>query len=113
MELPFVSPPSLVVDSSDAWFLCRSADNKRLMIIHTVYDIGVARGKDHPDTPCALNGLNLQQYPARDVYVFEQDPCSDGPTGFVVWKQVNSLGGHSVFLGLNYPITINLKICDC
>jgi hypothetical protein len=42
MELPFVSPPSLVVDPSDAWFLCQSADSKRLMIIHKVYDIGVA-----------------------------------------------------------------------
>jgi hypothetical protein len=82
------------------------------MIIHTVYEIGVADSKDRPDTPCALNGLNLHQYPAGDVYVFEQDPCSDGPVGFVVWKQVNSLGDHSLFLGLNYPITVNLKICD-
>jgi hypothetical protein len=83
------------------------------MIIHTVYDIGVAHGKDCLDTPCALNGLNLHQYPAGAVYVFEQDPCSNGPAGFVVWKQVNSLGDHSLFLGLNYQITINLKICDC
>jgi hypothetical protein len=59
MEMPFVSQPPLVVDPSDAWFLCRSADNKGLMIIHTVYNIGVDHGKDHPDTPCALNGLNL------------------------------------------------------
>jgi hypothetical protein len=83
------------------------------MIIHTVYDIGVAHGKDRPDTPCALNGLNLHQYPAGDVYVSEHNPCSDGPAGFVVWKQVNSLGDHSLFLGINYPITVNLKICDC
>jgi hypothetical protein len=57
MELRFVSPPPLVVDPSDAWFLCRSADSKRLMIIHTVYDIGVAHGKDRPDTPVLLMGL--------------------------------------------------------
>jgi hypothetical protein len=82
------------------------------MIIHTLYDIGVSHGKDRPDTPCALNGLNLHQYSASDVYVFEQDPYSDGPAGFVVWKQVNSLSDHTLFLGLNYPITVNLKICD-
>jgi hypothetical protein len=83
------------------------------MIIHTVYDIGVAHGKDRPDTPYAINGLNIHQYPVSDVYVFEQDPCSDGPAGFVVWKQVNSLGDHSVFIQFNYPIIANLKICDC
>jgi hypothetical protein len=82
------------------------------MIIHTVYYIRVSHGKDRPNTPYALNGLNLHQYPAGDVYVFEQEPCPDRPAGFVVWKQVNSLGDHSVFLGLNYPITVNLKICD-
>jgi hypothetical protein len=86
MEMPFVSQPPLVVDPSDAWFLCRSADNKGLMIIHTVYNIGVDHGKDHPDTPCALNGLNLHQYPVGVVYVFEQDPYSDVPAGLVVWK---------------------------
>jgi hypothetical protein len=64
-----------------------------------MYDLGVAHGKDYPDTPYSHNGLNLHQY--------------HGPTGFVVWKQVNSLGDHSVFLGLNYLITVNLKICDC
>jgi hypothetical protein len=59
MDLPFVSPPPLMVDLSDAWFLYRSADIKWLMITYTVYDIVVVHGKDHPDTPCALNGLNL------------------------------------------------------
>jgi hypothetical protein len=83
------------------------------MIIHKVYDIGVAYGKDHPDTPCALNGLNLHHYPASAIYIFEQDPFSDGSTGFVVWKQVNNLGDHSLFHGLNYPIIVNLKICEC
>jgi hypothetical protein len=77
MELPFVSPPLLVVDPSDAWFLCRSVNSKWLMIIRTIYDIGIAHGKDRPDTLCALNGLNLHQYPAGDVYVFEHDPCLD------------------------------------
>jgi hypothetical protein len=96
MDLHFVSAPSLMVDLSDAWFLYRSANIKWLLIIYTVYDIVVVRGKDHPDTPCILNGLNLRQFPADVVYVFEQDPCSDGPAGSLVWKQVNSLGGHSL-----------------
>jgi hypothetical protein len=63
-------------------------------------------------TPCAVNGLNLCQYPAGVVYIFEQDSCSDGPVRFVVWNKVNSLGDHSLFLVINYSIIVNLKISN-
>jgi hypothetical protein len=82
------------------------------MIIHTVYDIEVDHGKDPPNTLQAVNELNLCQYPVGAIYVFEQDPCLDGPVGFVIWKQVNSLGDLSLFLEINYPITVNLKISN-
>jgi hypothetical protein len=82
------------------------------MIIRTVYNIEVDHGKDPSDTPYAVNGLNLCQYPVGVVYVFDQDPCSDGPVRFVIWKLVNSLGDHSLFLGINYLITVNLNISN-
>jgi hypothetical protein len=77
-----------------------------------MYDIEVDHGKDPPDTPHAVNGLNLCQYPVGVVCVFEQDPCSDGPIRFVIWKHVNCLGDHSLFLGINYPIIVNLNISN-
>ena len=99
----------MVEDKRYAWFLARSADGKRLMIIRTVYCIEVPRGEQPPDVPYRVNGLNLRCYPPAASYVFEQDPCSAGPAGVIVWRQVNSLGDHSLFLGLNYPISHNLK----
>ena len=109
LELPLVIPPPMVEDKRYAWFLARSADGKRLMIIRTVYCIEVPRGEQPRDVPYLVNGLNLRCYPPAASYVFEQDPCSAGPAGVIVWRQVNSLGDHSLFLGLNYPIIHNLK----
>ena len=83
------------------------------MIIITVNGMGVAHGKQPDVIPYSENGLNLCQYPPAGVYVFEQDPRSLGPAGVFVWSQVNSLGNHSLFLGLNYPIIDNLKIRKC
>ena len=80
-----------------------------MVIIRTVYCIEVPRGEQPPDVPYLVNGLNLRCYPPAASYVFEQDPCSAGPAGVIVWRQVNSLGDHSLFLGLNYPIIHNLK----
>jgi hypothetical protein len=60
-----------MTDPSDSWFLARSVDIKRLMIIRIVYDIQVDHGKDPPDTPHVVNGLNLCQYPVGVLYVIE------------------------------------------
>ena len=76
----------MVEDKRYAWFLARSADGKRLMIICTVYCIEVLRGEQPPDIPYLVNGLNLQRYPPAASYVFEQDPCSAGPAGVIVWR---------------------------
>ncbi|KAK1680937.1 hypothetical protein QYE76_041785 [Lolium multiflorum] len=72
LKLPFVIPPPVVDYQPYEWFLARSADGKRLMIILTVNHIVIAHGD-------------------------------------LVSKQLNSLGDHSLFLGLNYPIRDNLK----
>ena len=109
LMLPFVIPPPVVDDQQHAWFLAPSADGKRLMIILTVNNIGIANAEVPPDIPYAANGLQLRQYPPVATYVFERDPISTGPTGVLVWRQVNSLGDHSLFLRLNYPIIANLK----
>jgi hypothetical protein len=112
LMLPFVIPPPVVDDQQYAWFLAPSADGKRLMIILTVNKIGIANAEVPPDIPYAANGLQLRQYPPVATYVFEQDPISlfvAARAGDFHWRQVNSLGDHSLFLGLNYPIIANLK----
>ena len=80
------------------------------MIIVTEYGMGVAHGEEPHVIPYAANNLNLRQYPTSVVYVFKQDPSSAGPTGVFGWRQVNSLGDHSLFLRLNYPIKDNLNM---
>ncbi|KAK1647731.1 hypothetical protein QYE76_065536 [Lolium multiflorum] len=107
--LPFVIPPPVVDDQQYAWFLAPSADGKRLMIILTVNKIGIANAEVPPDIPYAANGLQLRQYPPVATYVFELDPLSTARAGDFLWRQVNSLSDHSLFLGLNYPIIANLK----
>lgn len=105
----FVIPPPVVDDQQYAWFLAPSADGKRLMIILTVNNIGIANAEVPPDIPYAANGLQLRQYPPVATYVFELDPLSTARAGDFLWRQVNSLSDHSLFLGLNYPIIANLK----
>lgn len=109
LMLPFVIPPPVVDDQQYAWFLAPSADGKRLMIILTVNNIGIANAEVPPDIPYAANGLQLRQYPPVATYVFELDPLSTARAGDFLWRQVNSLSDHSLFLGLNYPIIANLK----
>ena len=37
-------------------------------------------------------------------------PACWGPLGFFSWRRVNSLGSHSLFLGLNYPINQEITV---
>ncbi|KAK1617024.1 hypothetical protein QYE76_022541 [Lolium multiflorum] len=91
---PFVIPPPVVDDQQYAWFLAPTADGKRLMIILTVNNIGIANAEVPPDIPYAANGLQLRQYPPVATYVFEEDPISlfvAARAGDFHWRQVNSL----------------------
>ncbi|KAK1680553.1 hypothetical protein QYE76_041401 [Lolium multiflorum] len=102
---PFVIP-SPMKEPSGRWFLARSADGKRLMIIHEDRYI---RSNDHLEPAEVLhhgNGLILRECPAPVIHVFEKDLSLIGPN----WSRVDSLGTHSLFIGLNYPL--NLKIND-
>ena len=97
----------MVEDKRYAWFLAPSADGKRLMIIredncaHDSYC-----HEDPADVPHGGNGLNLREFPASAIHVFEKNLSLAGPH----WNRIDSLGTHSLFLGLNYPL--NLKIND-
>ena len=78
--------------------MTRSADGGHLMLI-CVYQI---------DQTITSNHMQYNAWGVRDIdgygcFVFEKDPSSVGP-GVFNWRRVYSLGNHSLFLGLNYPI---------
>lgn len=105
LALPFVIP-SPMEDPFGRWFLARSADGKRLMIIHEDRYI---RSNDHLEPAEVLhdgNGLIQRECPAPVIHIFEKDLSLIGPH----WSRVDSLGTHFLFIGLNYPM--NLKIND-
>ncbi|KAK1667899.1 hypothetical protein QYE76_056058 [Lolium multiflorum] len=67
------------------------------------------RSNDHLEPAEVLhdgNGLILRECPAPVIHIFEKDLSLIGPN----WSRVDSLGTHSLFIGLNYPM--NLKIND-
>ena len=52
----------------------------------------------------------IHEYPDIGCYVYEQDTSLLGPLGFFSWRRVNSLGSHSLFLGLNYLINQEITV---
>lgn len=83
-ELPFVIPAPILNDRSNMWFLTRSANGERLMIIITMYGMGVAHGGEGEIILHAQNKTNLRLHPASRVYIFEEDPSSAGPPGVTI-----------------------------
>src|SRR5215218_3632527 len=55
---PFVIPPPVVDDQQYAWFLAPTADGKRLMIILTVNNIGIANAEYLLTFPMMLMGFS-------------------------------------------------------
>jgi hypothetical protein len=53
-----------------------------------------------------------REYSENGCYVYEQDTSLLGPSGFLSWRRVNSLGSHSLFLGLNFPINQEITFKD-
>src|SRR4051812_47915109 len=70
-ELPFVILAPILNDRPRMWFLARSADGERLMIIIMTYGMGNSRCEEAEVIPRTQNGTNLRLYPAARVYVFE------------------------------------------
>ena len=103
--LPFVITPPLPKTGKHNWFLTRSDDDKRLMIIRTHEP-----EKLYCKNPTVYKHCVICEYPESGFYVYEQDTSLLGPLGFFSWRRVNSLGSHSLFLGLNYPINQEITV---
>ena len=87
-----------IIPADGWWFIARSADGGHLMLIRT-YKID----KTITSTHMQYNAWGIHDIDGYGCFVFEKDPSSVGP-GVFNWSQVYSLGNHSMFLGLNYPI---------
>ena len=103
--LPFVITPPLPKTGKHNWFLARSDDGKRLMIIRTHEP-----EKLYCKNPTVYKHCVICEYLDSGCYVYEQDTRLLGPLGFFSWRRVNSLGSHSLFLGLNYPINQEITV---
>jgi hypothetical protein len=97
--LPFVITPPLPKTGKHNWFLARSDGGERLMIIR-MHQPAVLYCKNST----VYKQRQIREYPKNACYVYEQDASLLGPSEFLSWRRVNSLGSHSLFLGLNYPI---------
>ena len=60
--------------------------------------------------PTVCKHREIREYLDSGCYVYEQDTSLLGPAGFLSWRQVNSLGSHSLFLGLNYLINQEIAV---
>ena len=89
-----VSLPFLILEpfkekrhGSCRWFLARSDDGERSMIVRTYR------------TCC------FAEYNHSHCKVSKQDTSFSGPSGIFDWMLVSSLGTRSLFVGLNYRLT--------
>ena len=94
MSLPFLIPEPFKEKwhGSSRWFLARSDNGERLMILRMYR------------TCCFV------EYNHSHCKVFKQDPSFSGPLGIFGWRLVSSLGTRSLFVGRNY--LINQEITD-
>ena len=94
MSLPFLIPEPFKEKwhGSCKWFLARSNDIERLMIVRTYR------------TCC------FTEYNHSHCKVFEQDPSFSGPSGIFDWRLISSLGTRSLFVGLNYLINQEITV---
>ena len=108
MQCPYsycpITPP-LPKTGKHNWFLARSDDGKRLMIIRTHEP-----EKLYCKKPTVYKHREIREYPDSGYYVYEQDTSLLGPSGFLSWRRVNSLGSHCLFLGLDYPINQEITV---
>ena len=61
-------------------------------------------------SPTVYKHREIREYPDSGRYVYEQDTSLLGSSGFLSWRRVNSLGSHSLFLRLNYPINQEITV---
>ena len=102
---PFVITPPLPKTGKHNRFLARSDDGERLMIIRTHEP-----EKLYCKNPTIYKHRVRRLYPDSGCYVCVQDTSLLRPAGFLSWRRVNSLGSHSLFLRLNYPINQEITV---
>jgi hypothetical protein len=93
------------------WFLALSSNGERLFVIfksRPVAGLGIACGYLYQDIPFIMHDLNLPvthpNYGIR-VYVMDLNLVRSGDR---IWRWVTNLGTQSLFLGLNYPMNVNI-----
>jgi len=91
------------------WWLAKSRDGSRLLLVHTR---GIA---DHKDDYCLVchtrdhptvihHGRTVRTYAyGFGCMVFSKDSTQFDPD--TPWERIIELGGDSLFLGVNYPVT--------
>ena len=81
--LPFVITPPLPKTGKHNWFLARSDEGKRLMIIRTHEP-----EKLYCKNPTVCKHREICEYPDSGCYVYEQDTSLLGRSGFFSWRRV-------------------------
>jgi hypothetical protein len=70
--------------------------------------VGIARGYLYQDIPFDMHDLNLLvNHPNSGIRVYVMDLNLVRP-GDHIWRRVTNIGTHSLFLGLNYPMNVNI-----
>jgi hypothetical protein len=96
------------------WFLARSPDGSRLLLVHTygVHDEDYLRGfysHGHPDADHSVDQCGRTDHTFTTGFgckVFSKDTSQLHPEN--KWERINDLGGYSLFLGSNYPIMMQV-----
>jgi hypothetical protein len=96
------------------WFLARSADGSSLLLFHT-YGVphedylGTFYSHGHPDADHSVDCYSRIDDTFTTGFgckVFSKDTSQLHLEK--TWERINDLGGYSLFLGLNYPIKMQV-----
>jgi hypothetical protein len=92
-------------------FLALSSNGENLLSIFKIRPLaglGFIRGYLYQNIPFDMHDLNLPvNHPNSGIRVYAMDLNLVRP-GDRIWRRVTNLGTHSLFLGLNYPMNMNI-----
>jgi hypothetical protein len=100
------------VGASDGMsFLALSSNGEHFLFIfkiRTLAGLGFTHGYLYQNIPFDMHDLNLPvNHPNSGIRVYAMDLNLVRP-GDRIWRRVTNLGTHSLFLGLNYPMNMNI-----
>ncbi|KQK14999.1 hypothetical protein BRADI_1g20055v3 [Brachypodium distachyon] len=102
ISLPVKIPPPLEEQRAGLWFLACSTNEEHLMIIRTY---GSPTGGE---ANIPYLGRTIRECARFGCHVFERNPSSIQP-GVSTWSRVHTLGTHSLFIGINYPMNLHIR----